>query len=129
MGMFKDLRAISKAGHEIAKNYDPAAQMRRGKAQMQVAMQALSQQTSALELASSGESVEVQVLAVRDTETQLNLQPMVELDALVTRAGRPPYPVTIRQVISMVQMGRIVPGAILPARIDPANPATVLLGL
>jgi hypothetical protein len=129
MGMFKDLRAIQKAGGEIGKTYDPAAQMRRGKAQMQVAMQALSQQTSAMELASSGESVEVQVLAARDTGTQLNLQPMFALDLLVLRAGQPPYPVTIRQVVSMVQAGRVVPGAVLPARIDPANPATVLLGL
>lgn len=126
MGMFKDLRAISKAGNEIGKTWDPAAQMRRGTAQMQVAMQA---RTSAMELASVGESVEVQVLAVRDTGTQLNLQPMFELDLLVTRIGQPPYPVTIRQVVSMVQMGRLVPGAVLPARIDPANPSTVLLSL
>jgi hypothetical protein len=129
MGMFSDLRSISRIGHDIGKTWDPGAQMRKGTAQMQVAMQALSQQTSAMELTATGESVEVQVLAARDTGTQLNLQPMFELDLLVTRLGLPPYPVTIRQVVSMVHAGRIVPGAVLPARIDPTDPGTVLLGL
>jgi hypothetical protein len=127
--MFKDLYKINKAAGEIGKTWDPAAQMRRGMAQMQVAQQALAQQTSAFTLSETGERAEAQVLAARDTGTQLNLQPMFELDLLVTRPGLPPYPVTIRQVVALAQIGQVTPGATLPVVIDPADPQHILLGL
>jgi hypothetical protein len=55
------------------------------------------------------------------------VQPIVELDVLVTRGAEPPYPVTIRQMIPSAQPGLVAPGATIAVKVDPANPSTVLL--
>src|SRR5262249_48388022 len=112
--MLKDLYRINKASGELGKTWDPAAQMRRGIAQMQVASQALEQQVASYTLSDKGERAEAQVLDLRETGMQLNLQPMFELDLMVLRPGLPPYPVTIRQVVSLAHAGMVVPGATLP---------------
>ena len=91
MGFLKDISALKKQAKEIDKTFDPGAQMRAGKERMAAAQQWMAQQTVATQLASTGERADAQVVASRDTGTQLNLQPMIELQLLVTRAGQPPY--------------------------------------
>jgi hypothetical protein len=125
--MFKDIRKLQKQAKEIDKTWDPGAQMREGIGRMQAAQATLAQQTAATQLATTGERADAQVLAARDTGTQLNFQPMFEIDLLVTRTGQPPYPVSVRQVVPLASTGRVVPGATLPAMVDPTDPTTVLL--
>ena len=127
MGFLKDLNKLNKQAKEIDKTWDPGAQMQAGLASMQAANDMLDQQTAPAQLATTGETATAQVLATRDTGTQLNMQPVLEIDLLVTREGSPPYPVTLRQVVALAQLGRLVPGAALSVRVDPANPQTVLL--
>ena len=50
MGLFGDLRRLQKQANEISANYDPAAQMRAGMAQMQQMQQSMQAQTADLEL-------------------------------------------------------------------------------
>lgn len=129
MGMFKDIRKLQKQAKEIDKTWDPAAQMREGMQRMQAAQSAIAQQTVAVQLGANGERADAQVLAARDTGTRLDHQPMLDVDVLVTRAGQPPYPVTVRQTVSVANVGRLVPGASIPVMVDPADPTTVMLGL
>jgi hypothetical protein len=129
MGMFKDIRKLQRQAKEIDKTWDPAAQMREGMQRMQAAQSAIAQQTAAVQLGANGERADAQVLAARDTGTQLNHQPMLDVDLLVTRAGQPPYPVTVRQTVSVTNVGRLVPGASIAVMVDPADPTTVMLGL
>jgi hypothetical protein len=129
MGFFKDINTLKKQAKEIDKTWDPGAQMRAGKERMAAAQEMLAQQTAAAQLATTGETAEAQVVASRDTGTQINLQPMLELDLLVMRQGQPPYPATVRQVVANAQLGLLTPGATISVRVDPANPSTVLLGI
>jgi len=43
--------------------------------------------------------------------------------------GMPPYPATTQQRVSQMQAGRLRPGQILRASVDPSNPAAIWLDL
>lgn len=129
MGFLKDISTLKKQAKEIDKTFDPGAQMRAGKERMAAAQHWMAQQTAATHLAQTGERAEAQVVSSRDTGTQLNLQPMIELQLLVTRAGQPPYPATVQQIVPNAQLGLVAPGSTIVVWVDPANPATVLLGI
>jgi len=129
MGFFKDINTLKKQAKEIDKTWDPGAQMRAGKDRMAAAQEMLAQQTAVMSLSTTGETAEAQIVASRDTGTQINLQPVLELDLLVMRQGQPPYPATVRQMVANAQLGLVAPGSTVSVRIDPANPSTVLLGI
>jgi hypothetical protein len=129
MGFLKDINTLKKQAKEIDKTFDPGAQMREGKQRMAAAQEMMAQQTAAMQLATTGEDATAQVVAARDTGTQINLQPILEIDLLVMRDGQPPYPATVRQMVAQAQLGLIAAGSTVSVRVDPANPATVLLGI
>ena len=129
MGFLKDINTLKKQAKEIDKTFDPGAQMREGKQRMAAAQEMMAQQTAAMQLATTGEDATAQVVAARDTGTQINLQPILEIDLLVMRDGQPPYPATVRQMVAQAQLGLIAAGSTVSVRVDPTNPATVLLGI
>lgn len=95
MGFLKDINTLKKQAKEIDNTFDPGAQMREGKQRMAAAQEMMAQQTAAMRLATTGEDATAQVVAARDTGTQINLQPILEIDLLVMRDGQPPYPATV----------------------------------
>jgi hypothetical protein len=125
MSLFKDLRKLSKQSKELSKDWDPAAQMRQASAAMEATAGMMARQTAAARLAESGESASAQVSAARDTGELVNLQPVVEIDVLIYRQGRPPYPATVRQIVPLAQLGRLAPGTQLPVRVDPDDSASI----
>ena len=125
MGFLKDLKKLSKQSKEVSKDWDPAAQIREASAAIEATTEMMAQQTAAAALAESGEPATAQVNAARDTGTMANLQPVMEIDLLVFVEGQPPYPVTLRQIVPLAQIGRLVPGTRLPVKIDPADPGAV----
>ena len=68
------------------------------------------------------------VTAIQDTGTRINESPVVELDLMVTVAGREPYPVKHRQVISPVVMANFQPGSVITVRVDPADQSKIIIG-
>ena len=127
MGFLKDVNELRKMGKEASNNFDAKATMANGMAQMQAAQNMLAQQTIATQLAGNGEPATAQVLAARDTGTMINMQPVLEIDLLVSREGQPPYPATVSQMIPNAQLGTVTPGAMLAVKVDPSNPQTVLI--
>jgi hypothetical protein len=67
------------------------------------------------------------VVAVRQTGVEVDDNPQAELELSVALAGREPYTVTHRQVISRVAIGGFLPGAKVPVRVDPQDPSNVLV--
>jgi len=125
MGFFKDLKKLSRQSKEMSKDWDPASQLQHASAAMAASTEAMAQQTAAAALAISGEPAIAQVNAARDGGAMLNMQPMMEIDLLVLPEGRPPYPVTLRQVVPMAQVGRLTPGTRLSIKIDPQDQSAV----
>jgi hypothetical protein len=83
---FKGVNELRKMGKEASNNFDAKATMADGMARMQAAQSMFAQQTVAAQLGANGEAATAQVLAARDTGTQINMQPVLEIDLLVTRS-------------------------------------------
>jgi hypothetical protein len=122
MGMFRSILQINKMAKETRKTWDPVAQTRNGLQMMQNANAQLAQQNAAAHLAVTGTPGSAMILNVRDTGTRLNLEPMVELDLLVTVGVQPPYPVTLRSVVPIIGQGRLAPGNVVAVRVDQTQP-------
>jgi hypothetical protein len=67
------------------------------------------------------------VMSVRDTGISVDENPETELELCIALDGEVPYKVLHRQVISKIAVGSLCPGAKVPIRVDPSNPANVLV--
>jgi hypothetical protein len=67
------------------------------------------------------------IVAVRNTGTMLDDNPEKEMELRVAVGGAEPYLVTHRQVISRIALAAFQPGVTLPVRVDPLDPANVLV--
>jgi hypothetical protein len=120
MGMFKDMRTLSKQGRDIQQHTDVKATMADGLAKMQAATAMMTQQATAV----NGVPATATIVAVRPTSTVVNMAPVVEIDLTVIRNGMP-MPVTHREAVPQAFLGRLQPGANLQVKVDPANPTSV----
>lgn len=125
MGFLKDMRKLSKQAKEVSKDWDPGAQLEAASATLEATNEMIAQQTAAARLAVSGTPAVGQVNAARDTGALVNMQPVMEIDFLILPEAWPPYPVSVRQIVPMAQIGRLAPGTRLSVKIDPADPNAV----
>jgi hypothetical protein len=138
MGMFKNMRDLQKTAHEIEKSMPPVGErMRAAQDRMANASQMMAAQTQAANGAAAaaaglanGTSVRrtVMITSMRQVG-QINFDLLIEFELTVMPAGMPPYPATMQQPISQMQIGQLRPGLSLQAAIDPSNPAAIWLDL
>jgi hypothetical protein len=86
-----------------------------------------AEQARATRLMAEGLVGQATITDVRETDAQVNQNPVVEFDLRVSLDGRDPYPVTHRQVVSRLVVGSFAPGAVVPVRVDPGNVAEVMI--
>src|SRR4051794_21020405 len=67
------------------------------------------------------------VMAVRDTGERVAQNPETELQLCIALDGQETYKITHRQVIRRIAIGSRRPGGRVPIRVDPRNPANVLV--
>lgn len=120
MGLFKNIRQLSKMSKEIAQDFDPAAQMRDASNRMQ-------QMTKQNELLTTGTQADATVVALRETGMEVNLQPVLEVDLTVFPAAGVPFPSTATTQ-GHAHIAMLTPGATIRVRDDPADPSTVVIG-
>jgi len=125
MGIIRDYRKLKKQAKEMSKTWDPVAAGREGIEAMRAANVVLEQQTAAATVAATGEPAAATVTLARDTGRTVNTQPIVEMSLLVFLEGRPPYPVTVQQIVPLAAMGRLTPGSRLAVKVDPQAPASI----
>jgi len=125
MGLFKNMRDLTKQAQVLQENMDVGAQLENAQSQMAAANEMMAQQTAAANAAVTGVDATAMIVEVRQGAAMINYQPMVEVDLTVMPAGLPPYPVTVKQVASMVQLPQVRAGATVHVKVDPNNPSTV----
>lgn len=125
MGFFKSQRELMKIAKETQKNTDFKAMRQDNLASMRRNQEMMAAQTKAANMALGGIDATASVVAARQTPTQINLEQVVELDLTVIPDGLPPYPVSLSQPVSPVNLARIQPGSTLAVKVDPADPASV----
>ncbi|MCA9618352.1 MAG: hypothetical protein KC731_05005 [Myxococcales bacterium] len=69
-----------------------------------------------------------QILQVEQTGVRINDQPQLALTLLVHAGNIPPYQTTVKQVVNLVDLPNVQPGASLPLKVDPDDPQDILIG-
>jgi len=119
MGFFKDVRQLDKMGKEASKNWDVGGQLEQAKASMARAnadMAAVAARAGST-AASTGTPGTATITAARTTGQFVNMRPMVTLDLLVQVPGRMPMPVSLTELVDQVNLGRLLPGAVLGVKV------------
>jgi hypothetical protein len=84
---------------------------------------------AAQRLRATGVPGEADIVSVRQTGVVLNeINPQVELELNIRLAdGRSPYPVTVKEFVPGIAIGRLSNGQPLPVRVDPLDPTSVVI--
>ena len=78
-------------------------------------------------LMSDGIPGQARVERIRDTGAVVNENPQVQLQLTVTIPGRDPYPAVLAQIVSRIALGRFQPGAVMPVRVSPSDPQSLMI--
>ncbi len=143
MGLFKDLRKLSKQakqmGRESGVDTSVRGLLKQGPGMIQQASDALGQvQAGKAEgdrLRSVGVPGRAILLTVEDTGMTVGgttlaaalENPVADLELEVTYGDSEPYQLTVRQMVPRLDVARLVPGTELPVLVDPSDPQQVLV--
>ena len=130
MGMFKDMRDLSKAGKQMKKEQGGSFQMMKdGLAQANQAVQQVqADQELAERLANDGVDGTATIQQMVATGKTVNMQPELQFQMTVDVNGAQSE-VTHVQVVSPAIIGQLQPGAQGPVRVDPNDHSQLMIGL
>lgn len=130
MGMFKDMRDLSKAGKKAKKERGGSLKMmKEGLAQANEAVQQVqADQALAEKLANEGVDGTATIVQMMATGKQVNMQPELQFQLTVDVGGNQSE-VTHTQVVSPAVIGQLQPGAQVPVKVDPNDHSQLMIGL
>lgn len=130
MGMFKDMRDLSKAGKQMTKERGGSFQMMKdGLAQANQAVQQVqADQELAERLANEGVDGTATIQQMVATGKTVNMQPELQFQMTVDVNGSQSE-VTHVQVVSPAVIGQLQPGAQVPVKVDPNDHSQLMIGL
>lgn len=74
-----------------------------------------------------GVPAQATITRIWETGVRINNQPQVGFDLQVQQPGAAPYAAQTQMVVSALAIPRIQPGAVVRAKVDPADPSKVAL--
>lgn len=130
MGMFKDLRDLTKAGNEQVKKSGGMFKMTKdGLAQgNQMLQQMQANQALAEGLANDGVDGQATINSLAATGKEINLQPELRFELTVNVNGHTSE-VSHTQVISPAMLGQLQPGVTVACKVDRSDHSKLLIGL
>jgi hypothetical protein len=130
MGMFKDMRDLSKAGKEMKKERGGSLKMMKdGLAQANEMVQGVqADQELAERLANEGVDGTATIVSMQATGANINMQPELQFQ-LTVDVGGSQSTVTHTQVVSPAVIGQLQPGAQVPVKVDPNDHSQLMFGL
>jgi len=130
MGMFKDMRDLSKAGKQMQKDRGGSLKMMKdGLAQANQAVQQVqSDQALAEKLANEGVDGTATIVQMQATGKTVNMQPELLFQMTVDVNGSQSQ-VSHTQVVSPAIIGQLQPGAQVPVKVDPNDHSQLMIGL
>jgi hypothetical protein len=130
MGMFKDMRELSKTGKQMKKERGGSLQMMKdGLAQANQAVQQVqADQELAERLANEGVDGTATIQQMVATGKTVNMQPELQFQMTVDVNGSQSE-VTHTQVVSPAIIGQLQPGAQVPVKVDPNDHSQLMIGL
>ena len=130
MGMFKDMRDLSKAGKQMKKERGGSLKMMKdGLAQANEMVQGVQEdQQLAERLANEGVDGTATIVSMQATGATINMQPELQFQMTVDVNGTT-SDVTHTQVVSPAVIGQLQPGAQVPVKVDPNDHSQLMFGL
>ena len=130
MGMFKDMRDLSKAGKQMKKERGGSLKMMKdGLAQANQMVQGVqADQELAERLANEGVDGTATIVSMQATGANINMQPELQFQMTVDVNGSQSN-VTHTQVVSPAVIGQLQPGAQVPVKVDPNDHSQLMIGL
>ena len=130
MGMFKDMRDLSKAGKQMKKERGGSLKMMKdGLAQANEMVQGVqADQELAERLANEGVDGTATIVSMQATGANINMQPELQFQMTVDVNGSQSN-VTHTQVVSPAVIGQLQPGAQVPVKVDPNDHSQLMIGL
>jgi hypothetical protein len=130
MGMFKDMRDLSKTGKEMKKERGGSLKMMKdGLAQANQAVQEVQgNQALAEKLANEGVDGTATIGQMVATGRTINMQPELQFQLAVDVNGSKSE-VSHVQVVSPAIIGQLQPGAQVPVKVDPSDHSQLMIGL
>jgi hypothetical protein len=130
MGMFKDMRDLSKTGKEMKKERGGSLKMMKdGLAQANQAVQQVQgDQELAERLANEGVDGTATIVQMVATGQTINMQPQLQFQMTVDVNGSVST-VSHVQVVSPAIIGQLQPGAQVPVKVDPSDHSKLMIGL
>jgi hypothetical protein len=130
MGMFKDMRDLSKAGKQMKKERGGSLKMMKdGLAQANEMVQGVqADQELAERLANEGVDGTATIVSMQATGANINMQPELQFQ-LTVDVGGSQSTVTHTQVVSPAVIGQLQPGAQVPVKVDPNDHSQLMFGL
>lgn len=126
MGFMKDLKKLSDQGKEMREKYPVQDQLANAQASMANANAMMANMASASAAATqamtNGVDATATITAARQTGTQMNFNPVIELDLLVMMPSGIPMPVTRQETVAQLHLARCQVGANLRVKVEPTNP-------
>lgn len=130
MGMFKDMRDLTKAGNQMKKERGGSLKMMKdGLAQANEMVQGVqADQELAERLANEGVDATATIVSMQATGATINMQPEL-LFQLNLDVNGSTSEVTHKQVVSPAVIGQLQPGAQVPVKVDPNDHSALMIGL
>jgi hypothetical protein len=130
MGMFKDMRDLSKTGKQMKKERGGSLKMMKdGLAQANQMVQGVqADQQLAERLANEGVDGTATIVQMQATGNNINMQPELQFQLTVDVNGSQST-VTHTQVVSPAVIGQLQPGAQVPVKVDPNDHSQLMIGL
>jgi hypothetical protein len=130
MGMFKDMRDLSKTGKQMKKERGGSLKMMKdGLAQANQMVQGVqADQELAERLANEGVDGTATIVSMVATGSTINMQPELQFQMTVDVGGSQSE-VTHVQVVSPAIIGQLQPGAQVPVKVDPSDHSQLMIGL
>jgi hypothetical protein len=130
MGMFKEMRDLSKAGKQMKKERGGSLKMMKdGLAQANQMVQGVqADQELAERLANEGVDGTATIVSMQATGANINMQPELQFQ-LTVDVGGSQSTVTHTQVVSPAVIGQLQPGAQVPVKVDPNDHSQLMIGL
>ncbi len=130
MGMFKDMRDLSKTGKQMKKERGGSLKMMKdGLAQANEMVQGVqADQELAERLANEGVDGTATIVSLQATGATINMQPEL-LFQLTLDVNGSQSEVQHKQVVSPAVIGQLQPGAQVPVKVDPNDHSALMIGL
>jgi hypothetical protein len=130
MGMFKDMRDLTKAGNQMKKERGGSLKMMKdGLAQANEMVQGVqADQELAERLANEGVDGTATIVSMQATGANINMQPEL-LFQLSLDVNGSTSEVQHKQVVSPAVIGQLQPGAQVPVKVDPNDHSQLMIGL